>query len=124
MVFALSLETKPTFMKGILIDAVNQEIKEVTFSTPDEMRNLIGCELFEVITYKNMGVHIFVDEEGMLKINKDSGAFMVSGWHHLIVGNGLCVGLNEETGQTIDCPVGVEEIENLVEFYDVTERMV
>ena len=102
-------------MKAILIDVENKEIREVDYSGDyRDISKMIGCEYFTIvgITCENV---IYVDDEGLLKDNKNF--FKVDSCSDQLAGNGLILGV-DSTGDTISTILKVSDVEELVGFID------
>tara|TARA_B100000287_G_C20557586_1_gene751098 strand:- start:422 stop:784 length:363 start_codon:yes stop_codon:yes gene_type:complete len=103
-------------MKAILIDVKNQLVKEVEHDdTLDNIYELIDCRTFDVVNIDGEN-SIYVDDEGLYK--EDQLYFEYFGTEHSVrlAGNGLILGLNRETGDSISPTLSVEEVENKVRF--------
>ena len=103
-------------MKAILIDVKNQLVKEVEHD--DTLKNiyeLVDCRTFDVVSIDGKN-SIYVDDEGLYR--EDQLYFEYSGTEHSVrlAGNGLVLGLNRETGDSISPTISVEEVENKVRF--------
>ena len=105
--------------KAILIDVNNKTITEVTVTKDgdSELKSMyghIGCEMVEVV---NVGENdIYVDEEGLLNLLPTTNFFMWKGYPQPLAGNGLILGYNDETGDSTDVTLTVEEVKNNVRF--------
>tara|TARA_B100000700_G_scaffold103552_1_gene116885 strand:+ start:3070 stop:3444 length:375 start_codon:yes stop_codon:yes gene_type:complete len=105
-----------TNMKAILIDVKNQLVKEVEHDdTLDNIYELIDCRTFDVVSIDGKN-SIYVDDEGLYR--EDQLYFEYFGTEHSVrlAGNGLILGLNRETGDSISPTLSVEEVENKVRF--------
>jgi hypothetical protein len=108
-------------MKSFFIDVVNQEITEVETNGLTSYYDLIGCELVEVSPLmSDDGDCAYVDEEGLLK--PIEGAWWFPNFHQPMVGNGVVVGCDYETGEDIP-PVSItlELLREKVKFYNPSE---
>lgn len=108
-------------MKGILIDAVNREIKEVEHNNIGDCYQLIGCGLVEVAGYFDNEDCVYCDEEGMLKYSTCGldGFEIDFGTHkNVVAGNGLVVGTDYE-GETVACVSTLDDIKKVVTFVTV-----
>jgi hypothetical protein len=105
-------------MRAILIDSKNKTVSEIdiddTKTLEDWYRNL-DCELVEVAHYISEKNHILVDEEGLLK--DPDNFFTYNGAHQPFAGNGLIVGVDFNTGESVSCDITLEEVEQNVMFY-------
>ena len=106
--------------KGILIDVKNRTVTDVTVtkdSSGSQLQSIydhIGCNMVEVV---NIGENdIYVDEEGLLNLLPSTNFFMYKGYPQPLAGNGLIMGYNDETGDSVDTTLTVEEVKNNVKF--------
>ena len=101
-------------MKAILIDARNNQIKQVEVDDKSFLTDCykhIGCDMIEVAMEVN-GNTIYVDEEGLCK--ELECAFVVKGGHQPFAGNGLIVGYNAKKGKNVDCTLTLAEVKKMV----------
>jgi hypothetical protein len=110
-------------MKAILIDAQSETIKYVDVvekngSKLNSMYQHLGCELVDVINIDNKN-DLFVDDEGLLKINDNTKFFIIQGYYQPLAGNGLILGFNNNDGDSTSTNLTVEEISKRVIFTDL-----
>jgi hypothetical protein len=106
-------------MKAILIDVINEEVKEVNYDDNiDTIYKHLKCSLFDVVHIGDKDT-LYVDDEGLLNINEDSKFFVLfnSDLMQPIAGNGLILGSNFENGESIDTSFSVEYIRSIVKFF-------
>lgn len=107
--------------KGILIDVKNKTITEVEVIANEQGSELpsiyghLGCSIFEVVNIDHEN-DIYVDEEGIMNMNDETGFFQVEGYPQPLAGNGLVLGFNDEDGDSKDTTLSVEEIKSRVKF--------
>ena len=107
-------------MKGILIDVENEQIKFVEVGKDiDAIYEQINCDCFTVINIENDDV-IYVDDEGLFKLNEDSKFFYLEGSHQPIVGNGLILGTDDE-GDSVDAKSKLEDIKDRITFLTIQD---
>lgn len=110
-------------MKAILIDVVNHQISLVDVSNNiKDIYKHLNCDMFECVDIDHQNT-IYVDEEGLLKLDERSKFFRYKGYPQPICGNGLVLGINHHTGDSIDCSLSVEDIKSKVEFLCLAEVM-
>ena len=102
-------------MRAIKIDPVAKTITEIELAqnpneTLQELYNLIGCDLVELVQL-DRGIIMAVDEEGKLKEIK--GGFTFLGWGTVIAGTGIVLGGNSSKLKALQ--------ENLASFEMMTE---
>jgi hypothetical protein len=103
-------------MKGILIDAVNREVKEVEISGLEDMQKAVDG-------YITIGVDfgddtLFVDDEGLLK--GPEHFFVYEGAHQPFAGSGLILGTDQD-GESVDTTMTVEQVRASVSFHGIDE---
>lgn len=100
--------------KGILIDVVRRSVTEieVTENIPQYLR----CEMIEVVELSDTE-DIFIDESWRFNTdNYDNCYFKIEGVNEPICSNGLIMGINHETGESISTSLSVEEIISKITF--------
>ena len=103
-------------MKAILIDVKNQLVKEVEHDdTLDNIYELIDCRTFDVVSIDGKN-SIYVDDEGLYR--EDQLYFEYFGTEHSVrlAGNGLILGLDRDSGDSISTTLTTEEVKNKVVF--------
>jgi hypothetical protein len=107
-------------LKAILIDTENREVKMIEIEKGiDAIYEQINCDCFTVVTLENEDA-IFVDDEGLLKLNENSKFFFIEGYHQPLAGNGLILGTDEE-GESVNAKSNLEDIKNRVKFLTIQE---
>ena len=109
--------------KAILIDAYNQEVREVELDHKkglDKYYELLDCQTFAVPYYLDIKDTeaaykdaMMVDDEGLYN---QSAYFKYKDIIYPVIGNALIVGTDEE-GDTIDHRQDIEEVKENVEFW-------
>ena len=104
-------------VKAILIDAKEQEIKEIEYDTKNGIQDIydvIGCRCFCVAADLSDGNTVYVDDEGYLNGTKSFFKFksMDTQW---FAGNGLVM-RDDMSENTVDTTVDVEKLEQDVIF--------
>lgn len=107
--------------KAILINTVDKTVTPVEVEGLHDMYKAMGVSLIQVGTYLENGDVVFVDEEGLYGSNREW--FAIRGAHQPFIGNGLVVGTNHETGESVDAKSTVEEIEAVMKFLDFENTM-
>ena len=102
-------------MRAIKIDPVAKTITEIELAqnpneTLQELYNLIGCDLVELVQL-DRGIIMAVDEEGKCKDAR--GAFTFIGWGTVIAGTAIILGGSGERFKALP--------ENLASFQMMTE---
>ncbi len=87
-------------IKGFFIDPTSLRISNVELCNGtsrdnlDAMYKLINCSLVEAVYLNKEQDAVFVDEEGLLKVQTDF--FYIEGTHQPLAGRGVVIGCNEE----------------------------
>ena len=106
--------------KGILIDVKNKTITEVEVIENEQGSQLesiykhLECSIFQIVNIDHKN-DIYVDEEGLMNMNDETGFFQVDN-KEPIVGNGLIMGYDDETGDSVDTTLSVEEVKSRIKF--------
>lgn len=112
--------------KSILIDVKNQTITEVSVTKDEDGSQLqsiyehVGCNMVEIVPFGDDN-DVYVDEEGLLNLDSNSMFFLLEGYPQPICGNGLIMGFNPETGESINTTLSVEEVKGKVKFMNILE---
>jgi hypothetical protein len=112
--------------KGILIDVQNRTITEVEVIKDQEgsqlqsMYNHIKCGIVECVGFNEKN-DVWVDEEGLLTLTPDSMFFKFEGYPDFLCGNGLIMGFDNETGESVDTTLTIDEVKSMVEFRTLNE---
>jgi hypothetical protein len=107
--------------KCILIDAYAETITEVTIGEElQDIYSAIRCNTFECIDIGRFDT-IYVDEEGLLKLNSQTKFFSIIGGYQPIAGNGLVMGYIDETGESCDTTLSVNDVASLVQFHTLED---
>lgn len=107
-------------MKAIKINSKNKTIEQVEVKDWRDISPLIGCGTFTVAMVLENEDTIYVDDEGLLTLGRDSTFFEFEGGHQPFAGNGLILGCDEE-GESCDVKASIEEIKNKVKFLSIED---
>tara|TARA_R100001369_G_scaffold43811_1_gene69911 strand:+ start:331 stop:693 length:363 start_codon:yes stop_codon:yes gene_type:complete len=103
-------------MKAILIDVINQEIKEVIHDdTLESIYKFVDCRAFDIVNIDEENT-LYVDDEGLFV--EDQLFFEYSGdtgTKVQLAGNSLLLGYNEE-GETIPPSLTLSHVKSKVTF--------
>ena len=103
-------------MKAILINVKTQEITEVEHDgTLKNIYKHLDCRTFDVVNIDGTN-SIYVDDEGLFVENQLYFEYSGSERAVRLAGNGLILGLNHESGDSISSTLSVEEVRNKVIF--------
>ena len=112
--------------KGILIDVQNRTITEVEVtkdsndSELQSMYNHIKCEMVDCVSLNDEN-DVWVDEEGLLTLTPFSMFFKIEGYHEFLPSNGLILGYDDETGDSSDTTLTIDENKSLLKFNTLNE---
>jgi len=108
-------------MRGILIDSNERSFTVIETSAGlEELYAQIGCGMVEVVGMPDGEHDLWVDEEGLLKLNGATMFFEMVGLHQPIAGKGLILKYDGKGGST-DATLDIEELENTVSFKTMIE---
>jgi hypothetical protein len=112
-------------IKAILIDTLNKEVKEVTYTEGEnslkEIYQLLRCNCItsaDSYVFNPIGHTLFVDDEGLL-LDEPFGAFQIANGQ-VLSGNGLIVSTDDE-GETQSHNLKIEVLRSIVKFRDVSD---
>jgi len=113
--------------KAILINAKAKTVTVVEIGEGiDDIYKHLECRAFDIVGVEE-NVDCYVDDEGLLTtgyIDDDGEKHNMNGFKlpscgdSVLMGNGLVLGCNPETGDSVDCPVTVEQVEKVVTFVE------
>lgn len=109
-------------IRAILIDATKQEVRETSLEKQNTLAGMykeIGCDLVTAAVILENEDTLLVDDEGLLK--DPFSFFIFDGFHSPLAGNGILIGTNPESGETIDAKYSVEEIRRRVTFFNANQ---
>ena len=110
-------------MRGILIDAYNKDVREVTLieeaSTLEQMYELLDCSTVECVALPG-GNDMWINEEGLFYLTRDS-MFFTYAQSMPIHGKGLILGLDRTTGECKSTKLTLEDVTDGVDFYNLEE---
>lgn len=107
-------------IKCIKIDVNNKVVYEVEINDNiQDIYNQLECDMFEVVRIDGVN-DIYVDEEGLLKLNEDTKFFMYGEYPQPIVGHGLIMG-HDSKGNSISTTLTIEEVKEKVKFLNLFE---
>lgn len=101
-------------MRGILIDARKKEISEISISGLKDMQKAVNGNIENGGRINENNI-FYVDEEGLLKDNKYG--FMINKITY--AGNGLILGVNDETGEEIDTSITISQAKDIIRFLEI-----
>lgn len=102
--------------KGILIDVKNETIEFVLLEKGIQpIYDVVECGTFEVVNINDTN-DIYVDEEGLLGLTDESKFFQFGEGRQPIAGNGLILGFDQNTGDSVDTNLTIEEVKDKVKF--------
>jgi hypothetical protein len=112
--------------KGILIDVHNRTITEVEItkdkndSELQSMYDHIKCEMVECVSFNEKN-DVWVNEEGLLNLTPFSMFFKIEGYPDFLCGNGLILGYDDETGDSSDTTLTIDDVKSKVTFHTLNE---
>lgn len=109
-------------MKGLLINVKDKTVTEVEVNHYTDIYKHVGCDLFQPVDIDEKN-SVYVDEEGLLKLTSDSKFFKIDGMYEPLCGNGLVLGNDYETGESVDTTVSIETLKSKLKFMDIFDVM-
>ena len=107
--------------KGILIDVEKREIKEVVIEdTLQSIYDQIKCDTFDCVQIHEEN-DVYVDDNGLFNLTPYSKFFHYKTYPQPLSGNGLILGIDHETGDSIDTTLTIEEVKKNVTFLTLFE---
>ena len=94
-------------MKALLIDPVAETVTTIEINDWRDISPALNCSLFDCVQISS-NVSIFVDDEGLYV--EDQHFFYHPGYRQPLAGRGLVLGFDDETGNSIDCPVTADQL--------------
>ena len=102
--------------KGILIDVHNREIKEVQIEKGiQSIYEQIKCDTFDCVQIHEEN-DVYVDDNGLSGLTDKSMFFSYKGYPDPLPSNGLILGIDHETGESIDTTLTIEDVRKNVTF--------
>lgn len=104
-------------VRGLLIPSGEDPIEERTVASLPDYREAVGGWI-EAIDLPDVGITIYVNEEGLLRQLPFNPRATFLWWYHqaearqqtMLVGNALVVGLPDRSGESTDVPDAVAEL--------------
>lgn len=88
-------------MKAVLIDAKARTISDIEYSGNwRDISPMLGCDLFTVVRNLPDGDDVYVDDEGLLKLNADSVFFEMPWYPNPLAGSGLILSCDRDGNST------------------------
>lgn len=107
--------------KGILIDVNNETVTEITIGDYTEINDKIGSRFFDVVRF-NEDNDVYVDDEGLF--NEDNKFFSIDENGYPLSGNGVILGIDPDTGESIDTTILIDDLKPLVKFYQRSDEKI
>lgn len=101
-------------MKAIFIDAQNETVTEVETDGLETWYKLLSCEVVESVRLNSYGDSIIVDEEGLLKKNRNFFRF----GRQPFSGSGIIIGVDDE-GETMEPIITLEQVKANISFIKI-----
>ena len=111
--------------KAILINVKEKTITEVEVGEGiQDIYKHLECQTFDVVGFGD-DADCYVDDEGLMKnafIDMDGIKHNMHGFspapNSVIIGNGLVLGVDHETGESTNSPLTIEQVEKMVTFVE------
>ena len=107
--------------KCILIDTENKKVSEVTIEEGIQpIYDVLKIDCFTVVAF-DFENDVYIDDNGLLTMTPKSTFFTIKGYNGFLVGNGLIMGIDSNSGESKDTTLSVEYVESIVKFYSHQE---
>lgn len=105
-------------MKAIKIDVAARTVTAIEVAGLSDMQAVVAgsIEVATEVQHQDQWNTVFCNEEGLYLPIRDW--FIWQGAHQPFKGNGLVIGFNPETGESIDTNLTVEDVKKFVRFAD------
>jgi len=100
-------------MRALLIDPTEKTVTETSITNWRDIAPVIDADLFDVVSVDNFRHSIFVDDEG-LYTKTDFFAYL--DYPQPLVGKALVLGYDQDTGDSTDCTLTIEQVLNKTFF--------
>lgn len=108
-------------MRTLHINAETQTITETQCNGLADEQAAVGGNIESAHYFENGTDRIMVNEDGLFTLHQDTGWFFVDGAFNPFKGNGIVVGVDEATGDTIDAKISIEDLREQVKFMSPAE---
>lgn len=107
-------------IKAVLIDPYKEEVTDVEYDASDykNVYPLIHCDIFTIVRLADDD-DVLIDDEGLLKLTRDTKFFMMPGYPQPLAGYGLITGVNEDDGETIAAHHNADHYRRKIQFLDM-----
>ena len=103
-------------MRAIKINPETRTITEVDCNGLADEQSIVGGNIESAHYFDNGVDRIMVNESGLYSLPADSAWFIVEGAFNPFKGNGVVVGVDENTGDTVDAKISLEDLKSKVRF--------
>ncbi len=104
-------------MQAVLIDPYKEEVTTVEYNGDyKQIYEHIKADCFTLVRLRDND-DVFVDDEGLLKVTKDTKFFMLKDYPQPLAGYGLILG-NDDEGESVDVHHTAEFYRPTVQFLD------
>jgi hypothetical protein len=115
-------------MKALLIDPYQRKIHEVQISKDlRAWHAMLECDCVDKVElHRNKAgtraLDVWIDDEGLIK-EPVAPLFKLAGYDSPLAGYGLVLGANLNTGESLDCPIAVEQLGPNLKFEPWEKRL-
>ena len=103
-------------MRAIKINSETRTITEVDCNGLADEQSIVGGDIEPAYYFDNGVDSIMVNGDGLFTLPQDTGWFIVEGAYNPFKGNGVLVGVDENTGATVDAQISLEDLKSKVRF--------
>ena len=99
--------------KGYLINAETLEISDIEVGDYTDIQKHIGCDHFDCVGLNSKGDTLYVDDEGLMKVNRLTIVITEGGVPRRLAGNIVVLGSNA-AGDSVKPSITKEQLRKLV----------
>ena len=108
-------------MRSLHINAETQTITETVSNGLADEQAAVGGNIESAHYFENGVDRIMVNEDGLFSLPQDTGWFFVAGAFNPFKGNGILVGVDEGTGETVDAKMSLADLKGQIQFMSAAE---
>jgi hypothetical protein len=106
--------------KGYLINAETLEISDIEVSDFTDIQKHIGCDYFDCVGLNSKGDTLYVDDEGLMKVNRLT-IVITEGGARRLAGNIVVLGSNA-AGDSVKPSITKEQLRKLVPLSSIKKN--
>jgi hypothetical protein len=108
-------------MRTLHINAETQTITETECNGLADEQAAVGGNIESAHYFENGTDRVMVNEDGLFTLPQTTGWFFVEGAFNPFKGNGIVVGVDERTGDTVNAKMSLADLKGQIMFMSATE---